>query len=68
MERRQEARKAAEYALEKASSSSFWVSLLEGKWVGAKCMLAAMEHQLGDSSKGQDHAHQVVDKLAHESG
>jgi hypothetical protein len=40
------AKNAAEYCLEhNSSSSSFRVSLLESPWVGAKCLLAVVEHR-----------------------
>ena len=60
------AKHAADYALQQSASSSFRVSLLEGKWVGAKCLLAAIEHQLGNPKKAQNHAQEVVERLEQE--
>jgi lantibiotic modifying enzyme len=42
----QAAKAAAEYAYSCASQSSFRVSLLEGKQIGALCLLAAIDYQL----------------------
>ena len=51
-----DAKKAAEYCYRSVvspSSSSFRVSLLEGKQVGALCLLAAIDYQLGLSGTTQ---------------
>jgi lantibiotic modifying enzyme len=62
----QTAKQAAEFALDDSHSSQFRVSLLEGKWVGAKSGLAIVEHALGNPTVAKQHAHDVIERLARE--